>query len=452
LDCVFVAGDDWNAFFEIPIGFLHVLEASKLKLIAESSMHVLVIGMGLSGRSAVSYLLSKKEIVTAVDRFADQLAGDPEIQMLECRGLTFLSEEQLHDLSVFDLVVVSPGVPPSNSILEQAKAKGIEIIGEIELACRNLVQPMIAVTGTNGKTTVTQMIGHVLNACGKPARVLGNGGIPLTSEVEQLKDEIVVCELSSYQLETLRCRTVDAGAILNITPDHLDRYTGMEAYAKAKARLADCLKPAGKLYLSPQVQQQFEYLFEKCQENIELISLDNYKDHLNHDDVNRLTAKQLCLEMGVSGDEFDQAVAGFQKPPHRIEFVRNWKGVNYYNDSKGTNLDAVICAVASMSGAVVLIAGGKDKGSSFRPWLECFSGKVKTVVAIGEAKNKLAEELGAVVPVVLNESLTSAVLYASCIAEEGDNVLLSPGCASFDMFRNFEERGDRFKEAVMLLG
>lgn len=413
--------------------------------------NVLILGLGISGRAAADFLLDRSCAVTAVDQRFDRLENDSKVVPLIGKGLKLQRDLVEGQMEEFDLVVISPGVPPAHPLLVAAKRLGIEAIGEIELACRHLKQPMIAVTGTNGKTTVTLLIGHVLNACGVPAKVLGNGGVPLISEVSQLDDEIVVCELSSYQLETLQCKVVDIGAILNITPDHLDRYPDMEEYAKAKFRLSDCLKPGKKLYVSKQVMQAFGHLIANSKEIIEEINLDNYNSCLNHDEENLLAARIMCREFGVTDEDFDHAAKSFAKPPHRIEFVRKRQGVAYYNDSKGTNLDSVKRAVEMMDGPVVLIAGGKEKGTSFTPWIESFKGKVKVVLAIGEARNRLISELGDSFTVIDQDGLKRAVETASKIADEGDNVLLSPGCASFDMFENFEERGNFFKKYVGLL-
>lgn len=414
-------------------------------------MNVLVIGLGISGRSAAAFLMKRGHRVAAIDQRAETLRSDPLVVPLIDKGLTLLNTQCPGKIEVFGQVVASPGISLTHPAIAEALKRNIEVIGEVELACRHLDQPMIAVTGTNGKTTVTQLIGHVLNRCGKPAKVLGNGGIPLTAELDALQNEMIVCELSSYQLETLNSRVVDVGAVLNITPDHLDRYLNMEAYAKAKLRLANCLKSDKKLFLSQQVINDFGYLISDLKENVELIVDSNYKSRLTHDEENCLAAKRICLEMGVLPEAFDCAESEFQKPPHRIEFVRKRRGVSYFNDSKGTNLDAVKRAVERMDGPVILIAGGKGKGISFCPWIKPFSGKVKAIVAIGEARSLLLKQLGGEFEVIEESSLKAAVAAASSIANDGDNVLLSPGCASFDMFSNFEERGDHFKECVQLL-
>lgn len=414
-------------------------------------MKILILGLGISGRATAEFLLNRSASVTAVDQRCLQLVDDPNITPLIEKGLVLIKDIPVGKIQDFDQLVISPGVPPTHPVVVEAKQQRVEVIGEIELACRYLKQPMIAVTGTNGKTTVTLLIGHVLNACGIPAKVLGNGGVPLVSEIAQLDREVVVCELSSYQLETLECKVVDAGAILNITPDHLDRYPNMDAYALAKLKLIDCLKPGKKLFVSKQVLNAFGHFIKNSKENIEQIIPNTYNSSLNHDEENRLAAKRLCMEFGVSSDDFNRAEKSFVKPPHRIEFVRTSKGVDYFNDSKGTNLDSVKRAVEKMDGPTVLIAGGKEKGTSFIPWIEPFKGKVKTIVAIGEAQQRIVDELGSHFTVIKRHDLKTAVETASTIADEGDNVLLSPGCASFDMFENFEERGNVFKKCVGLL-
>ena len=215
---------------------------------------VLVLGLGLSGQSAASFLLKRGAEIVGADNKLELLTTHPQIIELQSRGMKMISDRQPHDLSNFDLLVVSPGVAATHPYCIQASHLGIEIIGEIELACREITQKCVAVTGTNGKTTVTSLVAHVLNCAGKPARALGNIGIPLTSAIDgkTSSDEIFVIELSSFQLETLKCPFIDAGVLLNITPDHLDRYSSMAEYALAKVRIKDNLKPRGKLFVEGQ--------------------------------------------------------------------------------------------------------------------------------------------------------------------------------------------------------
>lgn len=439
--------------------------------------NVLVVGMGVSGRSAAEFLIGKGANVSAVDQNFHNLTQNFEILSLKENGLKFFSEDIDLKISQFDLLVISPGVPPTNRFCQAAKKEGIEIIGEIELACRHLNQKMFAITGTNGKTTTTLLVEHILNVCGIPAKALGNVGTPLTKELSHLSnkdnDFIAVVELSSYQLETLQSRVIDAGVILNITPDHLDRYAAMDEYAKAKIRMKDCLKPNGKLYIEDKCLSEYGAFLKNfpvysygyspsCtiyanqthlffEEKIESILPPSYRGRVSHDLENLMAAYALCREAGVNAIQFTQAIESFKKPPHRIEFVRKIRNISFYDDSKGTNLDAVIRAVNSIEGNIVLIAGGVDKGSSYTPWIKAFGGRVKSICVIGQAAEKIKEDLSHAIPVKVLGDLESAVKLAVSIAQPGETVLLSPGCSSFDMFRDYAHRGDEFKKIVNAL-
>lgn len=438
-----------------------------------SGIDVLVVGLGVSGCSAVEFLLERGANVVGFDSNAEKVMKTQEVSKLYKMGLKIYSELETISIENFSMVVASPGVSRNHPLYQLACEKGIEVIGEVELACREIVQPMIGITGTNGKTTVSMLVGHVLNFSGRKVKVLGNCGVPLTAQLSQDTDEIIVCELSSYQLETLRAKVIDYGVILNITPDHLDRYSGMEEYALAKIKIAGCLKKDGKMFIGKNVYKEYGGNFEGTKiktigfssdcdvfsdkksiyikENIELILPDHYRGKFSHDVENIMAAFALCNEMGVDAGTFEKALETFKKPPHRIEFVRSLGGIDFYNDSKGTNLDAVIRAVESMPGKVILIAGGQAKENAFTSWLDSFGDKVKCICAIGEAKAIIERDLSEMYLVNSFQSLETAVNQAFAIAQEGDNVLLSPGCASFDMFNNFEHRGDRFKEIVLAL-
>ncbi|MBN9377787.1 MAG: UDP-N-acetylmuramoylalanine--D-glutamate ligase [Chlamydiales bacterium 38-26] len=442
-----------------------------------SKKHVLVIGLGISGRAAAKFLLNRHAIVYAVDHNSELLDRHPEIIDLKNQGLKTHYESEQLNFKIFDLVVVSPGVPHSNPYYMRAKQEHIEIIGEVELACRFIDQPFLAVTGTNGKTTTTLLITHILNYCGQPACALGNVGVPLTAELDSsefgLEGNILVVELSSFQLETMHKRVVDTGVILNITPDHLDRYADMRAYARAKFNLQKCLKPAANLYLFENTYQEYEDLLEGVQahtygyESSSTIYVDRDGVYLNgqkefnlpeeyiglksHDVENMLAAYALCKERGISSEQFLEALASFKKPSHRLEFVRSFKDVAYYDDSKGTNIDAVIRAVNTLKGDILLIAGGVDKGAAYTPWIQAFAGRVKCVFVIGQASNKIKNDLSQQLPVEECDSLESAIKVATTLAKPGQVVLLSPGCSSFDMFRDYAHRGEEFKRIVNAL-
>lgn len=435
----------------------------------------LIIGLGLSGRGAANLLLAQGIKVSGVDKNLKQLKLHKEILRLEQAGLKVFSEEEPLAMSDYDLLVISPGVAPSHPLIEQALDLKIETIGEIELACRFIKNPCVGITGTNGKTTVTLMVAHILNACGIKARALGNVGTPLSMEVleEANPNEVFVIELSSYQLETMQAQILDAAVLLNITPDHLDRYRSMEHYAKAKARIANCLKREGVLYLDEASYSNFPHLFKDkaiclygqgplcvlrsdadfvCfKEKILYEWPAEYRGKFSHDVENALAAFGICHTFGISGSQFLKALKAFKKPPHRIEFVDSIKGVAYYDDSKGTNLDAVVKAVHSLQGSIILIAGGVDKGAAYTPWIDAFGGKVKLVLAIGQAANKIKQDLGDAINVEFCASMEEAVNYAAFKAQPGDSVLLSPGCSSFDMFRDYAHRGDVFKNNVKSL-
>lgn len=436
---------------------------------------VLVIGLGVSGRSAADFLLAHGANAYGVDSNRE-LLGSKDLETLRQKGLKIFHESEELSIKGFKLVVASPGVSPKNRFYEQAIADEIEVIGEVELACRFLKGCFLGITGTNGKTTVTMLVTHVLNESGVNAKALGNVGVPITSgcpneeRASGSSDEKYVVELSSYQLDTMRSRCIDAAVILNITPDHLDRYQTMDEYARSKMHIADCLKPNGILYVEEKCYREYGCLLagftpmtygysSTCDlytdkkhliyhGQIECTLPPQYIGKVSHDLENLMASYALCRHAGVTPEQFIKAIASFKKPAHRIEFVREHNGVRFYDDSKGTNIDAVIRAVDTFTGSIILIAGGVDKGAAYTPWIAAFANKVKCVCAIGQAAIKIKQDLAHAIPVILCKSLDEAVAYASCRAEQGETVLLSPGCSSFDMFRDYAHRGHEFQRLV----
>lgn len=431
----------------------------------------LVIGFGISGRSATKFLLAKGWQISAFDRNATGLMENEEVRTLVGQGVELFPEDAAFDLKSFSLAILSPGVSPAHHLVQKVKAHPIEIIGEVELAFRFVQQPVIAITGTNGKTTVTLLVEHILNHAGKRARALGNVGIPLAAEMVHIdQNEILVVELSSFQLETMSAKKIDAGAILNITPDHLDRYASMLEYAKAKIRMQDLLKESGRLFVEEKTFSEFSklfqgrnclrygydrslpystdlsYLYNHGKKTVQLP--DSLQGSKSHDLENALAAYALCAQFGVEDRHFSEALETFQKPHHRIEFVRQVKGVSFYDDSKGTNIDAVQRAVEKMKGPVILIAGGVDKGAPYAPWASFFKGKVKKVLAMGQAAHKIKSDLHPAICVEVSSNLSSAVNQAYADAMPGDVILLSPGCSSYDMFRDYAHRGEEFQRLV----
>lgn len=437
----------------------------------------LVIGLGISGRSAAELLLKKGAQVAAVDQNRHLLDHNVDIQVLKQRGLKTFSDPSQLEIKDYHTVVVSPGVPQSHPLYVQAKELKIEMLGEVELACQFLKAPaFLGITGTNGKTTVTLLVAHILNAAGMPARALGNVGVAMTSEkaLEAASaNEIIVAELSSYQLETLHSKVLDAAVLLNITPDHLDRYGTMEHYAIAKMHISKCLKPEGPLYIEEQCLKEYGYLLKDfkaksygyqshCDLHTDLKAVYNGENalfplpqllhgHKSHDLENIMAAYALCQQMGVTPELFLNGLSTFKKPPHRIEFVCQVKGVDYIDDSKGTNLDAVIRAVETIQKPIILIGGGVDKGAPYSPWIAAFAGKVKSICAIGQAASKIEKDLNHAIPVGIHQSLEEAVRAASKMAKSGDVILLSPGCSSFDMFRDYAHRGEEFQRIANAL-
>lgn len=431
----------------------------------------LILGMGVSGRSAAQFLNAYGASVHGVDCNRDLLAAHPEIQILKEKGAVFSSEEESPPLQQFDFIVLSPGLPLSHPIAVAAKGLGLPFYGEIELGCCIAKNRMFGITGTNGKTTVTLLITHILERCGIPAKALGNVGIPFTRELLTIdRETVIILELSSYQIETLYHPCLEAGLILNITADHLDRYPSMEAYAETKCTLERALKPGKHLYIEEKAFERYGGLLTKQSPRLygyhekdfiytDLHSVyrdgekafelpEVFRGKKGQDLENLLAAYAFCAELGVEGEVFIQAALSFNKPPHRLEFVAEVKGVRYVDDSKGTNVDAVIRAVESIPSPIILIAGGVDKGSAYTPWINEFEDKVKLICVIGQAAAKIHAQLIAKLPVMIFDTLDEAVGYAARTAQEGDTVLLSPGCSSFDMFKDYIHRGCEFRRIV----
>ncbi len=419
---------------------------------------VLVLGLGVSGRAAAEFLLNKGEVVLGVDD-NPSIFNSPEISHLMAIGLSMQIDPKSIDWNLVSCLIVSPGISRQHPLYIAARDNNIEVIGEAELALPHFNKPLVAITGTNGKTTVALLTEHILNSCGIKAKAVGNIGSALCNELICAGDEeMFVVELSSYQLETMKTKVFEAGVLLNITPDHLDRYSSMEEYAKAKCQLQKVMKEGAPFYVQSQAALNFGHLLplknyqtlEVGQTVASLLPLE-YTMMGRHDWENFAAAWALCQPFAISWQAFCNGFLSFKKPPHRIEFVRKVAGVSYYDDSKGTNVDAVIQAVNRMEGPVILIAGGVDKGASYLQWKESFSDKVKQIIAIGEAAPKIYEELSPYFRVKIAQTLPTAVLSAAGDAKKGDFVLLSPGCASFDMFTGYAQRGEEFQRCVKLL-
>jgi len=377
-------------------------------------MKAKVIGLGTSGKGAAKLLLKLGYEVIGIDR-----------NPVKIDGVKVYGEDAEVDA---DLVVLSSGIPRTHP-----HAKG-NVVGEAEFALRHLKNKMVGITGTNGKTTTTLLTCHVLNHAGIKARALGNVGASLAEyAVQSDPDEVLVIELSSFQLETLEMRCLDVGLITNISPDHLDRYPSFESYKKTKLKLKNLVKEGGTF-----IMQGDSYL--------QLTTKKGYLQSIGR--ANVFNAFQICKTFGVSLEEFEKALETFQPPSHRMERVGEFHGVTFINDSKGTNIDATLYGVNQIDRPIHLIAGGQSKGTSFLKWKDSFPDRVKRIYTIGETAPLIEKEMRNQFEVERCETLKEAVHRAKQMAKSGEIVLFSPGCASFDQFKNFEERGNMFKEYI----
>jgi UDP-N-acetylmuramoylalanine--D-glutamate ligase len=446
---------------------------------------VLVVGLGKSGVASALFLKAHGARVTVSDtKSGDELRN--EIPSLLDHGITV--ETGGHGERTFrgqDLIVVSPGVPVDAPLLVQARAMGEAVIGEIELAAQFLPGPIVAITGSNGKTTTTTLTGEILTAGGLPTLVGGNIGTPAISLTERANREtVIVLEVSSFQLETIQTFHPKVAVVLNVTPDHLDRHRTLEAYVDAKARIFEnqrgddfavlngddptCVGMAARtraqvFWFSRQKEvkqgawvREGKILFrdgrseqKTSQREIMLASEIPLKGAHNLENV--LAAVCAGALMGCAPENIRQAVREFKAVEHRLEFVATIRGVDYYNDSKATNVDATIKALESFPANIHLILGGKDKGSDYSALNELLRQRVKRVYTIGAAAAKIESQIKGV-EIVHSETLENALRKANAVAQPGDVVLLAPACASFDQFKNYEQRGVVFKGIVRGLG
>ncbi|HKI24788.1 MAG TPA: UDP-N-acetylmuramoyl-L-alanine--D-glutamate ligase [Candidatus Sulfotelmatobacter sp.] len=443
---------------------------------------VLVVGLGKSGVASALFLKAHGARVTVSDtKSGDELRN--EIPVLLDHGITV--ETGGHGDRTFrgqDLIVVSPGVPVDAPPLVQARALGGSVIGEIELAAQFLPGPIVAITGSNGKTTTTTLAGEIMAAAGFPALVGGNIGTPAISLAERAKPEtVIVLEISSFQLETIQTFRPKVAVVLNVTPDHLDRHRTFDIYVNAKARIFEnqqandfavlnaddptCVSMAARtkaqvFWFSRQKEveqgawvRDGNILFRDAAGQKEILLVSEIPLKGAHNLENVLAAVCAGALMGCAPDKIRLAVRDFKAVEHRLEFVATVHGVDYYNDSKATNVDATIKALESFPANIHLILGGKDKGSDYSVLNDLLRQRVKRVYTIGAAAAKIESQI--VFPkseIVHAETLENAVRKAHSAAVSGDVVLLAPACASFDQFKNYEHRGKAFKEIVRGLG
>lgn len=441
---------------------------------------VLVVGLGKSGVASALFLQEQGARVTVSDaKTEDELRG--EIPKLLDKGITV--ESGGHGERTFrgqDLIVVSPGVPVDVPQLAQARTQGVPVIGEVELAARFLKGHVVAITGSNGKTTTTTLAGEIIAWGGYESLVGGNIGTPAISFVPEATDDTyIVLEISSFQLETIETFHPEIAVVLNITPDHLDRHHTFEAYVATKARIFEnqtgsdfavlnaddptCAKlgvstEAQKFWFSRkrQVEQgafvkEGKIVWRASGSDQEIMPVSEISLKGAHNLENVLAAVCVGSLVRCEPHRIRKAVQDFKAVEHRLEYVASVAGVDYYNDSKATNVDATIKALESFAGNIHIILGGKDKGSDYSVLNDLLRRRVKRVYTIGAAAEKIESQISGAADVFHAETLETAVRRAAASARPGDIVLLAPACASFDQFENYEHRGRVFKDVVQSL-
>lgn len=407
-------------------------------------IRALVVGMEKSGRAAFEFLRARGAAVTPADLNPHDVEGFR------------LQTDQLFD-EPWDLIVPSPGVPLDLPGLARAKARGVNVIGEVELAAPYLRGPVIGITGTNGKTTTTSLTGHILRSAGTPVQVGGNIGTPVIAMTETSRDgQWNVIELSSFQLESIRLFRAHAGVCLNVTQNHLDRHHTFESYAAAKGNLFRTQQPGDFAILNRDdgVCRSFaeitraKVVWFSGREIASLMPPAEVPIPGAHNAENVMAAAAAAEIAGVARSDIAAAVRTFKAVEHRLEFVAEIGGVRFYNDSKATSVDATMKAIASFSGGLWVILGGKDKGSDYTVLRDPLHQKARAALLIGAAAEKIASQIEGAVPVVQSGTLKCAVTAAGKSARPGDTVLLAPACASFDQFQSYEHRGRVFKDLV----
>ncbi|MCX8021274.1 MAG: UDP-N-acetylmuramoyl-L-alanine--D-glutamate ligase [Syntrophorhabdaceae bacterium] len=433
--------------------------------------HILIVGLGATGIAVAKFLnsLGKKIAITDEKKEEELKHALKELEGIGFQGMFGGHREE--DFLKYPMIILSPGVDSNLHVIGEARRRGIKVVGEIELASWFVEEPIIAITGTNGKTTVTSLIGEIFKEAYGDVFVGGNIGNPLINYVmEKVKRPYIILEISSFQLETIEHFRPDTAVLLNITEDHLDRYRSFSEYEEAKYRIFENQRDDNWAVINEDIPRKRDLkghtLFFSMKNTLKEGAF--YSDGLIHV---RLKGKETVYRrdlsplIGVHNTEnimaalivshiydiqkevIEEVLNRFKGLPHRVEPVREVGGIRFYNDSKATNVDATRRALQSIEGNVVLIAGGKDKMGTYKV-LSDVMGKVKAMVLIGEAKERILKEIGGLTKTYTEETLESAVNTAFRCAEKGDIVLFSPMCSSFDMFRDYKERGNRFKEIV----
>jgi len=447
-----------------------------------SNQSVAVLGAGLSGAAAALLLKAEGANVTVLDSADENKLLKSTIDNLRAQNIRVICGQAAdQDSGKYDFVVSSPGIDPASALARNFSARSprdesirsaakIDIIGELELGWRSCETPVIAVTGTNGKTTTTELLAQMLNDCGQETIACGNIGKPL-SEVarEKTKYDVLTVEVSSFQLETIQTFHPSIALWLNFAPDHLDRYRSVAEYRAAKLRLfenqtADDVAIVNAVESLPELRARkvtFSAYTNRADfrlaegaivfENKPVLRLNQTKLRGSHNIENLMATLAAGHARGLAFEKMVPPLCAYEPRPHRCEFVRQIGGVDYINDSKATNLDAVEKALLAQSKPVVLIAGGKDKGFTFEPLRALVKEKVRSTILIGEMAERIAHDWDGAVKTELATSLADAVERAYATAKSGEVVLFSPGTTSFDMFKSYADRGDQFRAIVQAL-
>jgi UDP-N-acetylmuramoylalanine--D-glutamate ligase len=430
-----------------------------------------VLGAGLSGAAAALLLRNEGAEVTVLDNADEKILLKSTLENLRAHGVEVRCGPAAgHDSSSYDFVVLSPGIDPVSPLATNFSSRGVETMGELELGWRSVNIPVIAVTGTNGKTTTTELLAQMLNACGQRTIACGNIGKPLSEvALEQRALDVLTVEVSSFQLETIRTFRPSISVWLNFAPDHLDRYRSVAEYRAAKLRIfenqtADDVAVVNASETLPRIAARTvtfsayanhgDFRLEGgsiAYQDAPILRMAETKLRGSHNIENIMATLAVGLARGLSFERMVPPLAAYEPQPHRCEFVREVGGVTYVNDSKATNLDAVEKALLAQNKSVILIAGGKDKGFNFETLGPLVSQRVRAAVLIGEMAERIGQDWKPAVPCEIAHSLADAVERAHAIAKPGEVVLFSPGTSSFDMFKSYADRGDQFRALVHAL-
>jgi UDP-N-acetylmuramoylalanine--D-glutamate ligase len=445
-----------------------------------ANQHILVVGLARSGIAAARFLQRRGARVRATDTADENRLGLEASRLREMGVVLELGGHRAESFTGADLIVLSPGVPHTIAPVQAARSRGIPVIGELELAARFIREPVVAVTGTNGKTTTTELVGAMLADSGRRVFVGGNIGSPLIGYVDAgMGAEVVVAEVSSFQLDTIDTFRPAVGVLLNISDDHLDRYPDFDAYARSKIRLfanqaagdvavLNGSDPVIRAYAGAVPSRKLFYNTPDPESDCAAVTADSlslrvpgrepaeldlagFRLRGPHNRENAAAAALAALAAGASTAGIQAALCSFRAAPHRLETIGTVDGVEYVNDSKATNVDAVLRALECFDSPVVLIMGGLDKGANFGLLASAVRRQGKALVLVGAAREKIRSALGALLPTHDVASMGDAVRTAAGLAAPGDVVLLAPGCASFDMYANYQERGENFRREVQRL-